>query len=67
MSEERLRKIEELVAHQARTIDELSDELMRQSEAIRAMQRRLDAVSERFAALEDTVTAAPEAGRPPHW
>lgn len=67
MTEERLRQIEELVAHQARTIDELSDELMRQSELIRVMQRRLDAVSERFVALEETVTAPPEAGRPPHW
>lgn len=67
MSEDRLRAIEELAAHQARTIEELSDEMARQAETIRLMQKRLDALVERFLAMEETVTGPAEARRPPHW
>jgi SlyX protein len=65
--EERLRALEELTAHQARTIDELSAEMAVHGETIRRMQKKLDAMTERFLALEESVTPAAEATRPPHW
>lgn len=67
MTEERIVALEELTAHQARVIEELSDELARQSEVIRVMERRLNALSQRFLALEEDVTPAPQDKRPPHW
>ena len=67
MNAERLRAIEELAAHQAKTIEELSDEVARQSETIRLLQRRLDALVERFLAMEESASGPAEARKPPHW
>jgi SlyX protein len=67
MSDERLRALEELTAHQAKTIDELSAELALQGENLRRVQKKLDAMAQRFMALEETVTPAAETTRPPHW
>jgi SlyX protein len=67
MSDDRLRALEELTAHQAKTIDELSAEIALQGENLRRIQKKLDAMAERFMALEETVTPAAEATRPPHW
>ena len=64
---ERLLALEELTAHQARTIEELSAEMAAQGELLRSMQTKLDAMAERFIALEESVTPAAEAARPPHW
>lgn len=65
--DERLQALEELIAHQAKTIEELSSEMAVQGEIIRRMQKKLDAMAERFMALEESVTPAAEATRPPHW
>jgi SlyX protein len=67
MKTDRIVALEELTAHQAKVIDELSGEIARQWEVIRALERRLDAMSERFATLEDAAAAPPESRRPPHW
>jgi SlyX protein len=67
MNDERLRALEELTAHQAKTIDELSAELALQGENLRRVQKKLDAMAQRFMALEETVTPAAESTRPPHW
>lgn len=67
MSADRLRAIEELAAHQAKTIEELSDEVARQSETIRLLQRRLDALVERFLVMEESASSPAEARKPPHW
>lgn len=67
MSEKRIVALEELTAHQARTIDELSGEIARQWETIRKLERRLEAMGERFAALEDAAATTPDNRRPPHW
>lgn len=65
MSEDRLLALEELTAHQARTIEELSGEIARQWKAIRALERRLEALGEQLAAGEDGAPAADR--KPPHW
>jgi SlyX protein len=67
MSEERLRALEELTAHQARTIEELSSEIAIQGDLLRKMQQKLDALVARFLALEENTTLPAEAKRPPHW
>lgn len=67
MSAERLTALEELTAHQARTIDELSGEIARQWEAIEALQRQVRVLVERFAAIEEMATGEPESRPPPHW
>ncbi len=67
MNDQRLQSLEELVAHQTKTIDEMSAEMANQGEQLRRMQKKLDAMADRFMALEDTVTPAAESARPPHW
>jgi len=67
MSDPRITTLEETVAHQTKVIDELSGEIARQWETIRALQKRFDVLSERFLALEEASTAAPENRPPPHW
>ncbi len=66
-AKERLRALEELTAHQAKAIEELSSEMAVQGEMLRRMQKKLDAFAERFMALEETVTPPAESTRPPHW
>lgn len=67
MSEERIVALEELTAHQAKAIDELSDEIARQSRMIATLERRLETLSQRFLAIEEVAAPAPESKRPPHW
>lgn len=65
--QERLTQLEILAAEQERTIAELSDQIAAQWKTIDSMQRKLDALTQRFLALEEQ--AAPEipVTRPPHW
>lgn len=65
--EDRLTALEIRNAEQERTIAELSDQLAEQWKVLDRMQRRLDALTERFLALEER--AAPEipVTKPPHW
>ncbi|MCB1458610.1 MAG: SlyX family protein [Nitratireductor sp.] len=67
MSDERLRKLEELVAHQALTIEEMSAEMAAQGETLRALQTRLDVLVRRFVALEESAAPHVPVTRPPHW
>ncbi|MFZ1815530.1 MAG: SlyX family protein [Rhizobiaceae bacterium] len=67
MSEQRLQALEEMTAHQARTIDELSQEMASQGEALRIIERKLDVLAKRFAALEETASPDVPVTRPPHW
>lgn len=63
----RLTQLEILAAEQEKTIAELSDQIAEQWKTIDAMQRKLDALTQRFLALEEQ--AAPEIAvtKPPHW
>ncbi|SCW40740.1 SlyX protein [Rhizobium mongolense subsp. loessense] len=69
MSDEtgRITKLEEMVAHQAKTIDELSDQLAKQWKAVEQMRTKLDRLTERFLSLEEQSLEAPAITRPPHY
>ena len=67
MSEERITALEEAIAHQGHTIEELSGELARQSQAVQLLQKQVKALAERFLALEETTAAPAESKPPPHW
>ena len=60
-------KLQELTAHQARTIEELSDEVRRQGEAVDRLEKTLRELAGRFLALEEGATPRPEITRPPHY
>lgn len=65
--EHRIMDLETLVTHQARAIEELSSMVAEQWQIIDTMRGKLDALSERFMALEEQSIARPEASKPPHW
>lgn len=65
--EERLVKLEELAAHQAKVIEELSDQLAGQWKVIEQMRAKLDRLTERFLTLEEASLEAPPITRPPHY
>ena len=63
----RLVDLEIRFAEQERTIEELSGQLAEQWKTIERMQKKLDALTERFLALEEQAAPAHEITRPPHW
>jgi SlyX protein len=65
--ENRIMDLETLVTHQARTIEELSSIVAEQWQVIDAMRGKLDALTERFMALQEQAISQPETGKPPHW
>ncbi|WP_105383800.1 SlyX family protein [Neorhizobium alkalisoli] len=64
---ERLVKLEELAAHQAKVIEELSDQLAEQWKVIEQTRAKLDRLTERFLSLEESSLEAPPITRPPHY
>lgn len=66
-SEARIVALEELAAHQARTIEELSAEIARQWAATDELKRRLGRLTEQFVDLEETSREAPPVTKPPHY
>jgi SlyX protein len=64
---DRVMLLEETMAHQSRTIDELSSELSSQWKIVDHMQYRLDRLIEQFRALEDAALEAPAITKPPHF
>lgn len=68
MSEaDRIAALEMTIAHQARTVDELSAELARAFDRLERQEKTLKELAERFLALEETATPRPEITRPPHY
>ena len=59
--------LEAQIAHQARTIDDLSESLSKQWDLIEKLERKLSVLTERFLALEQSSGDAPENTKPPHW
>lgn len=64
---ERLTALEIRAAEQERIIEELSGQIADQWKVIERMQHRLDALAERFLALEEQAAPDVPVTRPPHW
>ncbi len=69
MSDEqsRITKLEETVAYQAKTIEELSDQLAEQWKLVEQTRQKLDRLTERFLTLEEQSLEAPAITKPPHF
>jgi SlyX protein len=65
--EARVQALEEMAAHQAKTIDELSDQLADQWKTMEQMKRTLERLTERLLGLEEQSTEAPPVTKPPHY
>jgi SlyX protein len=63
----RITALEELSAHQALTIDEMSAEIASQWKIIDKMDRLLERLTQRFSALEEASLEAPAITKPPHY
>lgn len=66
-SADRLTTLEIRAAEQERVIEELSGEIAEQWKVIERLQKKLDALTDRFLALEEESAPAHEATKPPHW
>ncbi|MCV9962282.1 SlyX family protein [Pararhizobium sp. BT-229] len=64
---ERMTRLEETIAHQAKTIEELSDQLAEQWAVVEQVRAKLDRLTERFLSLEEQSIDAPAITRPPHY
>ncbi|UVK47357.1 SlyX family protein [Mesorhizobium sp. AR07] len=67
MPTDRLTTLEIRAAEQEKTIEELSGQIAEQWTVIERMQRRLDALADRFLALEDQAAPDVPITKPPHW
>ncbi|WP_404863161.1 SlyX family protein [Georhizobium sp. MAB10] len=65
--ENRLTTLEELAAHQAKTIEDLSDELARQYQVTDRLTRQVEAIAQRFLALEEQSHGPVPVTKPPHY
>lgn len=66
-TDERIAALEEHAAHQARAIEDLSEQLARQWKVVDALQTKLGRLTERFLALEEASVEAHPVSRPPHF
>lgn len=66
-SEARIIALEEMVAYQAKTIEELSDQLAEQWKVTEQIRAKLDRLTERFLNLEEQSLEAPAVTKPPHY
>lgn len=67
MPDHRLTTLEIRAAEQEKTIEELSGQIAEQWKVIERMQRKLDALAERFLALEEQAAPDVPVTKPPHW
>jgi SlyX protein len=65
--ETRITQLEEVIAYQAKTLDELSDQLTAQWKVLEETRLKLDRLTERFLLLEGESAQAPAVTRPPHY
>lgn len=55
------------VAHQEKTIEELSTVIADQWKEIDRLSKKLDALTSRFLTLEESAAPSIEVTKPPHW
>jgi SlyX protein len=67
MPADRLTTLEIRAAEQERTIEDLSGQLAEQWKTIDRMQKKLDALTERFLALEERAAPDVPVTKPPHY
>lgn len=60
-------RLEETIAHQGRTIEELSEQLAEQWRVVDQLRSKLDRLAERFLSLEEQSREAAPVTRPPHY
>ncbi|MET3661848.1 SlyX family protein [Aquamicrobium ahrensii] len=66
-NDDRLVALEIRAAEQEKTIEELSGQIAEQWKVIDRLQKKLDALAERFLALEEQATPEIPVNKPPHW
>lgn len=66
-NDDRVTRLEELAAHQAKMIEELSDQLAEQWKIVEQTRSKLDRLTERFLSLEESSLDAPPITKPPHY
>lgn len=64
---DRIMDLEILVTEQAKTIDELSGQILEQWKMIEALRKKLDALTDRFLVLEEQSAPEVPVSKPPHW
>lgn len=65
---DRIDSLEERMAHLIRTLEDLSDVVVRQGREIDTLTRRVHLLMEREAERESAMAEAPPANvKPPHW
>ena len=67
MPADRLTTLEIRVTEQERTIEELSQQIAEQWKSAERLQKKVDALTERFLTLEQQSAPDVPVTRPPHW
>lgn len=65
--DDRVTRLEEMLAHQGRTIEELSEQLADQWKVIEQTRAKLDRLTDRFLVLEEQSLDATPITKPPHY
>ncbi|SDT91313.1 SlyX family protein [Stappia sp. ES.058] len=63
----RIDRLEEQIAHQSLTIDELNEVVVRQAALIDGLTRKMAALTSQIEELEDTAIPQPAITKPPHY
>ena len=67
MPADRITTLEIRAAEQEKTIEELSGQIAEQWKTIERLQKKIDALAERFLALEEQTAPDIPITKPPHW
>ena len=65
--EDRIARLEMIVAEQERTIEDLSGQIAEQWTVIERLRKKLDLLTERFLAVEERAGPDVPVTKPPHW